>query len=141
MHEFMAQLRSLLSGEQSWEHWLSLVSILDHLPEGQKELAAEYVSEHLDDSWHSQWRLGCGDWSEDSAGWSLVTAESRLLSTLPQAPEIWLPPGTFRMGKSEGDPDARDSETPTTEMTLTQPFWAMLFPVTQRMWDSVTCLN
>jgi formylglycine-generating enzyme len=43
---------------------------------------------------------------------------------------IWIPPGTFRMGASEGDEEAEDQEYPAHMVTLTRGFWIGQTPVT-----------
>ena len=35
----------------------------------------------------------------------------------------WIPPGTFRMGCSEGDSECYDNEKPARDVTLTKGFW------------------
>jgi formylglycine-generating enzyme required for sulfatase activity len=43
---------------------------------------------------------------------------------------IWIPPGTFVMGASEGDPHCFDSERPAHRVTITKGFWLGEAPVT-----------
>ena len=43
---------------------------------------------------------------------------------------VWIPPGRFRMGASEGDTECRDVEKPAHEVQLTQGFWIGQTPVT-----------
>jgi len=50
---------------------------------------------------------------------------------------VWVPPGVFRMGVSEGDTEGYDSEKPAHEVTITKGFWLGETPVTQRAWRHV----
>jgi formylglycine-generating enzyme len=42
---------------------------------------------------------------------------------------LWIPPGTFTMGASEGDEEAEDDEYPAHRVTLTRGFWIGQTPV------------
>ena len=44
---------------------------------------------------------------------------------------VWIPPGTFRMGCSQGDSECFDNEKPAHTVTLTRGFWIGQTPVTQ----------
>ena len=43
---------------------------------------------------------------------------------------VWVPPGRFMMGASEGDAEARDNERPAHEVELSHGFWLGQTPVT-----------
>lgn len=43
---------------------------------------------------------------------------------------VWIPPGTFMMGCSEGDSECFDSEKPSHQVTISKAFWMGQTPVT-----------
>ena len=47
---------------------------------------------------------------------------------------VWIPPGTFKMGCSDGDPDCFDDEKPAHHVTLTKGFWMGQTAVTVAAW-------
>jgi len=49
----------------------------------------------------------------------------------------WCPPGTFKMGSPNGEPDAVPAEQPQVDVTLTQGFWIGRTEVTRRHWQKV----
>jgi len=53
--------------------------------------------------------------------------------TVGGIPLVWIPPGTFTMGSSNGSPD----EKPPHEVTMPEGFWIGRTPVTQAVWTSV----
>jgi hypothetical protein len=52
-----------------------------------------------------------------------------------------LPAGTFRMGSPSDEPGHRANEGPAREVTLTQPFYLSVHPVTQAEYRAVTGRN
>ncbi len=50
---------------------------------------------------------------------------------------VWIPPGTFRMGSPEDEPDRDTHEGPQHQVQLTRRFWLSRTPVTQRQWQEV----
>jgi formylglycine-generating enzyme required for sulfatase activity len=48
-----------------------------------------------------------------------------------------LPAGTFRMGSPASEAERSDDEGPQHEVTLTQPFYLSLYPITQRQYELV----
>ena len=51
---------------------------------------------------------------------------------------VWIPPGRFRMGRSEGDEEARENEGPAREVEITCGFWLGKTPVTQAAYRKAT---
>ena len=51
---------------------------------------------------------------------------------------VWIPPGRFRMGLSEGDTEGRPNEEPAQEVELSRGFWLGKTPVTQAAYRKVT---
>ncbi len=49
-----------------------------------------------------------------------------------------IPSGKFKMGSEESEPGRRDHESPQHEVTITQPFYLGILPVTQAQYDRVT---
>ncbi len=47
---------------------------------------------------------------------------------------VWIPPGRFQMGCSEGDSDCEDNEKPAHEVTLSKGFWLGQTEVTVGAW-------
>jgi formylglycine-generating enzyme required for sulfatase activity len=43
---------------------------------------------------------------------------------------VWIPPGSFRMGASPGDPECRPDEKPPHQVTITRGFWLAQTSVT-----------
>ena len=54
---------------------------------------------------------------------------------------VWIPPGTFRMGCSEGDSLCESSERPAHEVTLTRGYWLGESEVTQQAYRRVVGRN
>ncbi len=52
----------------------------------------------------------------------------------------WIPPGSFRMGSPEEEPERASDETPH-EVTLSQGYWLADTPVTQALYQAVTGRN
>ena len=51
---------------------------------------------------------------------------------------VWIPPGTFQMGCSEGDKECRDDEpSPPKQVTITKGFWIGETEVTQAAYQTV----
>ena len=51
---------------------------------------------------------------------------------------VWIPPGHFRLGCSEGDSGCVESEKPAHDVEITRGFWLSLTPVTQAAYEKVT---
>ncbi len=49
---------------------------------------------------------------------------------------VWIEPGTFMMGSSEGDLYTYSDEQPQHEVTISQGFWLGKYEVTQGQWMS-----
>jgi uncharacterized surface protein with fasciclin (FAS1) repeats/formylglycine-generating enzyme required for sulfatase activity len=47
---------------------------------------------------------------------------------------LLVPPGQFRMGRSEGDPNAYANEVPAHAVTVSQPYYLGRYEVTQAQW-------
>jgi formylglycine-generating enzyme required for sulfatase activity len=52
-----------------------------------------------------------------------------------------IPAGTFKMGSPAGEAERGDDEGPQHEVTLTQPFYMGIYPVTQRQYEAVMGTN
>jgi formylglycine-generating enzyme required for sulfatase activity len=50
---------------------------------------------------------------------------------------VWIPPGTFQMGCSQGDGECADNERPVHPVTLTKGFWIGRTPVTQEAYRRI----
>ena len=73
--------------------------------------------------------------------------ESRLQSSDDLSPQtnpkdgltyVWIPPGRFRMGCSEGDTECCDDEKPAHDVEISRGFWLCQTPVTQAAYQKVT---
>jgi formylglycine-generating enzyme required for sulfatase activity len=51
---------------------------------------------------------------------------------------VWIPPGTFRMGCSEGDGECESDEKPALVVTVAKGYWMGETEVTQAAWRRVT---
>ena len=51
---------------------------------------------------------------------------------------VWIPPGRFRMGCSEGDTECYANENPAHDVEITRGFWLCQTPVTQAAYKKVT---
>jgi formylglycine-generating enzyme required for sulfatase activity len=54
---------------------------------------------------------------------------------------VLIPPGTFRMGSQPGEVERGIDEGPQHEVTLTQPFYMGIYPVTQRQYELIMGSN
>jgi formylglycine-generating enzyme required for sulfatase activity len=54
---------------------------------------------------------------------------------------MYIPAGTFRMGSPASEPERGSDEGPQHEVTLTQPFYMGIYPVTQRQYQAVMGVN
>ena len=54
---------------------------------------------------------------------------------------IWVPAGTFMMGRYAGEQDSHSNEDPQHQVTLTQGFWMGKYEVTQAQWEAVMGSN
>jgi len=54
---------------------------------------------------------------------------------------VLIPAGTFMMGSSDEDPEARDFERPRHSVTISKPFYMGKFEVTQAQWEAVMGFN
>jgi uncharacterized protein (TIGR02996 family) len=65
---------------------------------------------------------------------------ARWIIELPSSVELELsliPPGVFLMGSYDNERDRYDNEGPVHSVTITQPFYLGVVPVTQRQWSAV----
>jgi formylglycine-generating enzyme required for sulfatase activity len=53
----------------------------------------------------------------------------------------WIPPGRFRMGSPDDEPDRFADEGPVHEVTLAEGFWLFDTPCTQALWQAVMDRN
>ena len=141
MSEAFARLRSMLTEPGTSERWWQAVELA--LGGGEESaLLQEYLVAHAsrDEGWRGC-RVPCGDWEPEHPGHGLCEMQTRAIEGLPDAVEVYCPPGTFRMGASPGDDEAFSGEKPAREVTLTRGFWALSTPVTQAMYEAVTGKN
>ena len=54
---------------------------------------------------------------------------------------VWIPPGRFTMGCSQGDGDCDDDENPAHEVTISKGFWLGQTEVTQEAYERATGKN
>jgi formylglycine-generating enzyme required for sulfatase activity len=54
---------------------------------------------------------------------------------------VWIPPGSFTMGCSSGDPACRPNEQPAHQVTITKGFWIGKTEVTQAAFERVSGRN
>ncbi len=50
---------------------------------------------------------------------------------------VWIPAGTFMMGRYEDEWDSEDSETPQHEVTFSSGFWMSKYEITKAQWEAV----
>ena len=50
---------------------------------------------------------------------------------------VLIPAGTFRMGSPDSDTEAYSDERPAHRVTISQPFYLGMYPVTQEQWEEV----
>ncbi len=50
---------------------------------------------------------------------------------------VWIPAGTFMMGRYEGEQDSQSNEDPQHQVTLTQGFWMGKYELTKAQWTAV----
>lgn len=50
---------------------------------------------------------------------------------------VWIPAGTFMMGRYPGEPNSLSNEDPQHEVTLTDGFWLGKYEITQQQWLAV----
>ena len=50
---------------------------------------------------------------------------------------VWIPPGTFLMGRYPGEQDSFDWQDPQHEVTIAYGFWMGKYPITQAQWEAV----
>ena len=154
-NEALVLLRQILAESPSLQAWEKLTKLLHQWPAPEtSEMAWNYATSHLDASWPDHWRVGLGNWAEDSPCWSLVKATPQTIASLPKAEEIWCPPGSFVMGvqplsgevdlyedndvndydddEEYVDPDDRPRRE--TRVQLTRGFFVQTTPVTQEQW-------
>ena len=54
---------------------------------------------------------------------------------------VWIPAGSFMMGRQEDEQDSYDSEDPRHEVNINYGFWMGKYEVTQAQWEAVTGEN
>ena len=54
---------------------------------------------------------------------------------------VWIPPGSFMMGRQDGEQDSEDNEDPRHEVNINYGFWMGKYEVTQAQWEAVTGNN
>ena len=67
-------------------------------------------------------------------------ASPTLTQNLLEIEWVWCPPGIFKMGSPEDEPNRSPDET-FHQVTLTSGFWIGKYPVTQGQWQQVTGFN
>ena len=50
---------------------------------------------------------------------------------------VWIPAGTFQMGRYSGEQDSYSDEDPRHQVTLSQGFWMAKYELTKRQWTAV----
>ena len=135
--QLFAQLRKLLTRPPTAQRWWSLCLLLEHWPAEQGlSLGLEYASKHLE-GWPESLRVPLCTWHPDHPAWSLACSNQPRFSRASSALAVWCPPGSFRMGATEGDDESSANELPATEVSLTRGFWMQATPVTQGEWESI----
>jgi formylglycine-generating enzyme required for sulfatase activity len=66
-----------------------------------------------------------------------VALQARRVVNSIGVPFALLPSGTFRMGSPASEAERSDDEGPQHEVTVTQPFYLGLYPITQRQYELV----
>jgi formylglycine-generating enzyme required for sulfatase activity len=69
-----------------------------------------------------------------AAGSPATPAGSRRFVQKANVPYVWIPPGRFLMGCSEGDKECRPNEPPSHEIAIANGFWMETGPVTVKTW-------
>ena len=54
---------------------------------------------------------------------------------------VWIPAGSYMMGRQDGEQDSNDDEDPRHEVNLGYGFWMGKYEVTQAQWEAVTGSN
>lgn len=135
----LASIRAILMESPTSNRWWEIVSLVEEAPSEEKTLLKDYLVRHIesDQSWkHSS--VPCGDWEKKAMGWELSNVTTQTLSIKGVEDSlVYIPPGSFTMGAEEGTSQNSAEETPTKEVTLTQPLWMFATPVTQGLWHEV----
>jgi len=66
-----------------------------------------------------------------------ATAETIMLPGNVPLEMVWIPAGTFLMGRYPGEQDSDPNEVPEHQVTLSQGFWMGKYEVTQAQWEAV----
>jgi formylglycine-generating enzyme required for sulfatase activity len=138
MNNSLSQLRQWLSLPPTSNLWWQCVTFVAGVPIEERTLLSEYLLEHAksNEDWN-RCRVPCGDWDKDFVGRKLCEVQIRSIETLPEANEVYCPPGTFRMGASSEDPFAYSDEKTTRDVTLTRGFWALSTLTTHAMYKTI----
>jgi formylglycine-generating enzyme required for sulfatase activity len=106
--------------------------------EKERELLADYLVSHVRSD--RRWRacaVARGRWDPSHPGREWSESLSCPLVSFPDEVEIYCPPGTYTLGAAESDHEASSYEGPQRNVTLTQGFWALSTPVTQKLYEAV----
>ena len=136
----LAGLRQLLAQPASSNLWWSCLDLLKQAKPEEQTILRDYLLNYvqLESSWDLA-RVPCGDWKARDQRKKLCKVSQHPLEVegTSEVVEVFCPPGTFRMGASEGDTDAESGESPARNVTLTRGFWALSTPVTQGLYAAV----
>ena len=134
----LAALRQLLSETPTVNRWWRCVELVE---EGEQKDLREYLLKHVKAS--KEWnrvRVPCGDWPHYFSGFELCELRVQSLECLPEATEVYCPPGSFLMGAPK-EASVPVHEKPQRKVILTRGFWSLSTPVTQEMYERITGHN
>ena len=135
LYSFGVLMYQLLTGELPSGRFEEPGEVVEELPGWANDLVMRCMERRPERRYQDMKSL-LADW-----GAFLEAGSQRTIPQLPDAVEVYCPPGTFRMGASPGDDEVWNEEKPAREVTLTRGFWALSTPVTQAMYEAVTREN
>lgn len=156
--------REMLGHPPTQESWLSVCHAIEACRStlrrpSELQVAIDYLQGHVG-HWKASQRRPLYRWwekhqeAELDPVWALVgepkmwlwdegaqPGEVRTYPLLPHANVVWCPPGSFMMGASEMDEQARSSERPAHEVCISRGFWMVQSSVTQKQFEEHMWLN
>ena len=132
---------ALVTGDGAVGSPLAVIQTLNDVIEiGEEADPAAFWESGIPPSWAE-------DWGEDEFGaWVTFsvkpTARRKGKKTAAHGEKVtqklrWIPPGRFRMGSPEDDPERVDNEGPQHEVTISRGFWLMETACPQALWQAV----
>ncbi|OQC08904.1 MAG: Serine/threonine-protein kinase pkn1 [Candidatus Hydrogenedentes bacterium ADurb.Bin101] len=85
-------------------------------------------------------RTGCSAYNTDNEPLSDTTNVTERTILLPGSVPlvlVWIPPGSYQMGRYPGEADSQSDEDPQHPVTLAYGFWMGKYEITQQQWLAV----